>query len=89
MLQERVVGRFLADGCCRPVPGDDAGGFRKRQQIGVNGTKQCGGVAAGQIGSADASGEEGVPGEQKGVLREIEAEAPRGVPGGVQNDAAE
>ena len=53
------------------------------------GVEEFGHVAAGEIGSADRSGEEGVSGEQERMVGEIEADGAFGVAGGVEDDAAE
>ena len=47
------------------------------------------GVASGEVGSAYGAGEEGVSGEEEGLVGEVEADAALGVAGGVEDGAGE
>ncbi len=47
------------------------------------------GVASGEVGAAYGAGEEGVSGDEKGVVGEVEADAALGVAGGVEDGAGE
>ena len=55
----------------------------------ADGFEELLGVASGEVGAADRAGKEGVSGEEKGLLREIEADAALGVAGGVEDGACQ
>ena len=51
--------------------------------------EELAGVAAGEVGAADGAGEEGVSGEEEGLVGEVEADAAFGVAGGVEDGAGD
>lgn len=55
----------------------------------MNGFQDLLGVASGQVGSADGASEEGVPGDEKGLIREVETTAAQGVAGGMDDGSGE
>ena len=55
----------------------------------MDGGYELAGVASGQVRAAYGSGEEGISGEQEGLVGKIETAAARGVAGGVQDGAGE
>lgn len=54
----------------------------------MDGLDELPGVASGEVGAAYRASEEGVPGEEQGLLGEIEADAALGVAGGVEDGAS-
>lgn len=69
------------------MPRNDDDIVRKCEEGAVNGFEELGGVAAGEIGSANGASEEGVSGEEKSLLGEIEADTALGVARGVEDGA--
>jgi hypothetical protein len=65
------------------VAGDDDGRVGQGKQLAVDGAEEGWAVSSGQVCAADGAGEEGVSGEQKVLLGEIEADAALGVAWGV------
>lgn len=77
----------MADGGVGAVAWDDDGGVGEWEQFLVDGVDEGAGVAAGQVGAADGSGEEGVAGEEEILGGKVEADAALGVAGGVEDGA--
>jgi hypothetical protein len=71
------------------VPRNDGGVARKREKTVVNGGDELVGVAPGKVSAAYRTGEEGVTGEEEGLLGEVETDAALGVAGGVEDGAGE
>ena len=67
------------------VAGNDFGVVWQGEQAGVDGVDDLLGVAAGQVGAADAPGEEGVSGEDHLERREMKADRALGVAGRVED----
>jgi hypothetical protein len=61
----------------------------KGEEAVVYGGDELAGVAAGEVGAAYGAGEEGVSGEEEGLVGKVEADAALGVAGGVENGAGE
>lgn len=55
----------------------------------MDGGYELTGIASGQVRAAYGSGEEGIAGEQEGLVGKIETAAALGVAGGVQDGAGE
>ena len=68
---------------------DDDDVVRKGEEAVVDGGDELAGVAAGEVGATYGAGEEGVAGEEEGLVGKIEADAALGVAGGVEDGAAE
>jgi hypothetical protein len=71
------------------VAGDDCDLVGEGEEAVVDGGEELVGVAAGEVGAADGAGEEGVSGEEEGLVGKVEADAALGVAGGVEDGAAE
>ena len=84
LAEEGVGDAFGANGGDRAVAGDDGCGIGERQKAVANAGEEAAVVATGEVGASDRASEEGVAGEQKGVLREVDTEAAFGVAGGVE-----
>src|SRR5580692_2619330 len=82
--QEWVAVALLADGGGGTVTGQHSGFLGKRQQTGMNGVQNLAGVAAGQVGAADASCEKRVAGDEHVERGEMEADRTLGVTRRVQ-----
>ena len=63
IFQEGIVLALFADGGLRAVAGDDDGVIGQGEEFVVQGVDDLLEGAAGQIGSADASGEQRVSGD--------------------------
>ena len=82
MREQEGVGSSLApDGCHAHVPGQYLHIVVQYHQLVDDGAHQQRVIAAGQIGSADAAGEERVAAEQDFVFGQVEAEVTRGMTG--------
>jgi hypothetical protein len=88
-LEEWVRLPFGSDGGLWTVAWDDGNVIGKGEEGVVDGFDELAGVAAGEIGSANGAGEEGVSREEKSLLGEIEADAAFGVAGGVEDGAGQ
>ena len=66
------------------VAGDDFGFVGQGEQAGLDGVDDLVVVAAGQVGPADAAGEECVSGEDHLERLEMEADGALGMAGGVE-----
>lgn len=71
------------------MSGNDGYRIGQSKKVLVDGGEEFAGVASGEVGAADGAGEEGVSGEEEGLLREVEADATFGVAGGVEDGAGE
>ena len=71
------------------MPRDDCGFVRKREKPIVDRGDELAGVASGKVGAAYGAGEEGIPGEEEGLLGEVEADAALGVAGSVEDASGE
>ncbi len=71
------------------MAGDDGGVIGQGEKTLVDGAEKLAGVAAGQVGSADRAGEEGVPGEEERLSGDVETDAAFGVAGGMKDGAGE
>jgi hypothetical protein len=83
--QERVALAFLSDGCQFAMAGDDYRFVGQRQHCVVQGAHNFLSIAAGEIGAANGSGEEGISRDQFLFRREVQADAAFGVAGGMQD----
>jgi hypothetical protein len=71
------------------VSGDDYDFVGKRQKAVMDGTDELFFVTSGEVCSAYGTCEEGVSGDEQGLVREIKARAALGVAGGVEDYAGE
>jgi hypothetical protein len=71
------------------VPGDDGYFVWEGEEALVDGGEELAGVAAGEVGAADGAGEEGVSGEQEGLVGDVEADAAFRVAGSVEDGAGD
>jgi hypothetical protein len=71
------------------VAGDDCDVVGQCEQAGVDGVEEFAGVAAGKVGAADGAREEGVSGEEEGLLGKVEADAAFCVAGSVEDGSGE
>lgn len=69
------------------MTGDDGDLVRQGEEGGVDGFEELVGISSGEVGAANGAVEESVSGEQKGLLRDIEADASFGMAGGVEDGA--
>src|SRR6516225_10451383 len=83
--QERIELALAANGSVVPVAGNHDSLRRQGQQLVVDGAKDLAGVAAWQVGAADAIAEQGVAGDELSFRREPEAYAALSVTGGVKH----
>ena len=77
--------RSAADGGDGAVTGNDSGFVGQSEQAGVDGVDDLLGIAAGQVGAADAAGEERVAGDDHFERREMKADGTLGVAGRVED----
>ncbi len=75
----------MADGGCRTVAGEDMGFIGEGQQTGVDRVDDLAGVAAGQVGAADASGKKRIAGDEHLERGKVEADRALGMAGGVED----
>src|SRR5574341_2624980 len=87
VLEEGVRPALPADAGLGSVAGPDLRFVVEGEQPVLDGFQDLAEVAPGQIGSPDASVEQGVPGEKDvaAALRDVEAEAARGMARGVND----
>ena len=71
------------------MPRDYFDVIREGKEAVVNGFQDLLGVASGQVRSTDGASEEGVPGDEKGLIREVETTAAQGVAGGMDDGPGE
>ncbi len=57
------------------MAGDDGDLVGEGEEALVDGGEELAGVAAGEVGAADGAGEEGVSGQEEGLVGEVEADA--------------
>ena len=85
LLQVGVVFGLGADGGGGPVAVIDDRLGREGQELGTNTGDELIKIAAGEIGTADGAGKEGVADEDGFFLGAVQADAAGGVAGGVQD----
>ena len=76
---------LFADSGGGAVSADYLGVVGKLQEAGVNGAEDLGVVAPGEIGAADAAGEERISGEDHLERSKVERDRTLGVTGGVND----
>jgi len=79
----------LADCGSGTMSRDDGYRIGQSKKMLVDGGEELAGVASGEVGAADGAGEEGVPGEEEGLLGEIEADTAFSVTGSVEDGSGE
>ena len=83
--QERIAPALCADGGRGAVAGQNLGFVGQSQQAGLDGVDDLAGVAAGQVGAADAAGKERVAGDEQLERGKVEADRALGVAGRVEH----
>ncbi len=76
---------FCSDGRSGAVTRQNAGFVGQGEQAGFDGVDNLPGVAARKVGAADASGEQGVSGDEQFERSKVETDRSLGVAGGVQH----
>jgi hypothetical protein len=83
-LKKRIRLAFSADCGGRTVSGNDSGVVGQGKQARVNGVDDLLGIAPGQVSAPDASGEEGVSGQDHFQRCEMKTNRALGMSGGVE-----